>query len=223
MRCVIVLSGDILDDIAARHWLTAADRIICADGGARHLRRLNIRPDLLIGDMDSISPEDRLWLDNQKVEAHEFPAVKDQTDAELAIRMAMTELPAPREQHELVLLAALGNRPDHVLANQMLAASLAREGWRLILTDGVTTIYTLIGGQTLHLDLPTEKASKLSLSAIPVNGPVRGLTYQGLAYPLDQATLEFGSTRGVSNIICQNQVKVRLESGTMLVVLTTNK
>jgi len=112
---------------------------------------------------------------------------------------------------------------DHVLANQMLAAGLAGRGWRLILTDGVSRVYTLAGGQTLHLSLPASAAGlKWSLSAIPITAVAAGLTYQeGLAYPLQRATLTLGSSRGVSNSFTGvPEVEISLEERVILLIAT---
>ena len=221
MRCVIVLSGEIRDDNAARSWLADAGRLICADGGARHLHRLGVKPDLLVGDFDSINCEDRTWLDSLQVPVRKFPVAKNETDSEIALQITLEGLPEPRGQHEIVVLAAFGDRPDHVLANQLLAAHLAAEGWRLVLTDGIDTLYTLAGGQTLTLDLPTYDQQALAVSAIPAAGPASGVTYaSGLLYPLDRANLPLGSTRGVSNRVTASPVVISLEKGVLMVVVT---
>ena len=220
MRHAVVLSGTILDDAAVRNWLAGADRLICADGGARHLRRMNLLPDLLIGDMDSILSEDKDWLASHHVPIQKFPAVKNQTDAELAIRAAMSGLPEPRGAHQLLVAGAFGSRPDHVLANQLLAASLASLGWRFTLTDGRSWLYTLTGGQNLELQQIDLPAGTLAVSAIPITPETTGLTYEGLAYPLQDARLSLGSTLGVSNLISDFPVKISLESGILLVIIT---
>lgn len=221
MRCVIVLSGEIRDDAAALTWLGNAGRIICADGGARHLHRLEVRPHLLIGDMDSIDDEDRYWLDSLQVPVRQFPIAKDATDSELALELCLTDLPLPAAQHEIVILAAFGDRPDHVLANQIMAASLAKAGWRIIMTDGISTLYTLFSGQTLNIEFPVPSLGNLALSAIPVTESVSGITYRsGLLYPLDKAELAFGSTRGVSNQIINSPVNISIDKGILLVIVT---
>lgn len=220
MRCAVVLSGSLLDDRAARAWLESADRVVCADGGARHLRRLDVRPDLLVGDLDSISRENLAWLETRQVPIRRFPTAKNETDSELAIRAAMADLPLPPGQHELIILGAFGSRPDHVLANQLLAARLAAEGWRLILSDGCSTAYTLAGGQTLRLNLPPYAEQALAISAIPVTDMVTGLTYEGLAYPLNQATLHLGSTRGLSNRLSASPATATLAAGVLLLIVT---
>ncbi|HBP37667.1 MAG TPA: thiamine diphosphokinase [Clostridiales bacterium] len=220
MRCLVVLSGEICDDEAARLWLQTADRVICADGGARHLRRLGVRPDLLVGDLDSIAADDLSWIREQQVPVSRFPAMKNETDSELAIQAALADLPGPPEQHEGVILGVTGSRPDHVLANQLLAGRLAGEGWRLILTDGRSTTYTLAGGQTLNLDLPVQANPPWIVSAIPITDEIAGLTYQGLEYPLTDARLNRGSTRGLSNRPVSPAVRITLALGVLLIVVT---
>ena len=179
MRVLIVLSGDVRSDSGALTWLDRCDRIVCADGGARHLRRLGRLPDLLVGDLDSAQPDDVAWMTRQGVELHQYPVAKDATDSELAVLAALEFLDkqADRVAQELVLLGAFGSRPDHVLANQLLAADLAGQGWRLVLTDGVSCLYTLVGGQTLHIAHQT--APGKSGQAAP-DGQAPGVTSQVL-------------------------------------------
>lgn len=208
-RASVVLSGQILDDTVAMAYLDSSAIVICADGGARHCRRLGVVPDLLVGDLDSIEPDDLAWIEQQQVPIHRFPAVKDQTDSELAIAVALERLdqiqlhgPAAGP-HDVVLLASLGGRPDHVLANQLLAVRLASSGHTLRLSDGHSHLIALAGRTAVGLQLsrlPASSAARTwAVSVIPISDQVVGLSYTGLQYPLDQATLELGSCQGVSN------------------------
>lgn len=266
MRAVVVLAGDIRDDKGALAWIDHAGWIVCADGGARHLRRLGRLPDLLVGDLDSAHPEDVAWMIQNDVPLDKFPMAKDATDSELAIQAALDHLdhldhfdhldhhavypdhlaglpessiPAgARISHELVILGAFGSRPDHVLANQLLAAKLAGLGWRLILTDGISRLHTLAGGQTLHVELPeapspagrSDCPGVWAFSIVPVTPEITGLTYHsGLVWPLADATLTLGTSRAVSNRFIEARQKdgklvfqatVSLESGIALVIVT---
>jgi thiamine pyrophosphokinase len=220
MRRALVLAGDLADDPACQALLDQAELIICADGGARHLRRLGKIPHLAVGDFDSISAEDLAWLRAASVPLCAYPAAKNETDGELALRAALVAWPEPKGDHELIVLGALGGRPDHALANQMLAASLAAEGYRLLLTDGISRVYTLTVGQVLTLDLPRQPAAWV-VSAIPLSDTVTGLTYTGLVYPLQDATLRRGSTRGISNRFRAGQAATAsLTDGLLLVFVT---
>lgn len=277
-RVCVILSGQVLSDAGLLPWLAGRALLVCADGGARHLFRLNILPDLLVGDLDSIGPEEQAWLAAAGIPVRQFPPAKDMTDSELAITIAI-ELAAnlAREQtgtnnpaaFELVVLAAFGSRPDHVLANQLLAARLAASGCRVVLTDGLSHLAVLHGPDRLAIpsaEFPwpggasgkdgngspepdhetgrqsgdvfqdngkyqasragpfASKPHSWAFSAIPVTAEVTGLTYSGLQYPLDHATLAFGTTRGVSNELARDQqlpaLTVEITSGTLMVILT---
>ncbi len=221
MLCVIVLSGSLDNDPAARKILSEADRIISVDGGSRHLQRLNVLPEVAMGDFDSIDQAAMSWLRDNQVPIRSFPTVKDKTDSQLAIDYVLGSLPEPKADHETVLLAALGSRPDHVLANQLIAAELARSGWRFALTDGQSWIYTLSSGQTLRLDLDVCSDHPLALSVLAIGSPAAGLSYDsGLQYPLHNKKLMPGDSLGISNKVTASPVVIRLDEGTALVFVT---
>jgi thiamine pyrophosphokinase len=220
MRCLIFLSGSIQDDQPVLALARQADRLICADGGIRHARRLNIKPDLLIGDMDSATAEDLAWIRENKIPVRRFSPFKDETDSELAVRAAMEFFAENGGQHQITLAGALGSRPDHVLAIQLLAARLAAPNRRFVLTDGRSCLYTLSGQDTLVLDLPVQAKCRLSVSVIPVSDNVSGLTYEGLQYPQNDAKMMSGSTRGISNHVIRSPVTIRLGEGSLLIIVT---
>ncbi|MDD2457302.1 MAG: thiamine diphosphokinase [Eubacteriales bacterium] len=229
-RIVIVLSGQIASEDGFRDLVHQQDVLICADGGARHLHRIGLLPDRLVGDLDSINPDDLAWIEQHAVPIVRFPSIKDETDAELAVEASLAVLcekkdlnraTLPPESVELVFLAVLGGRPDHVLANQLMAVKLAERGYPVLLSDGQSRMIPVVGPAQLSLEMPTLPVQSWAVSAIPISPVLSGLTYTGLKYPLDHATLERGSCRGVSNrpIIGQS-IEVDLERGSMLVIIT---
>lgn len=209
MRTVIFANGEFSppDDLDAL--LDAADLLIAADGGTRHILALGRMPDLVIGDLDSLPAEEREDLESLKVTIKVFPVDKEQTDLELAL-LAAKEGGAD----EIVVLAGLGRRWDHSLANLLLAA----------LPDFADTqVNFLHGAQQLVLirekaEVQAEIGSRLSL--IPIGGDVRDVRTQGLAFPLDGETLKFGSSRGISNVFSQEKASIDLESGLLLCVMS---
>jgi len=229
MRCVILLSGNIQCGEPILGFLQSADYVICADGGIRHARRLNWLPDMVVGDLDSVTEADLAWAETMKIPIRRYPVAKNETDAELAVQAALERLPEPPGQHEIILGGALGDRPDHVLATQLLAVRYAAKGWRFVLTDGSSFLYTLSGPQTLTLGGPPldqgpssqqHQGRRLAVSVIPIGAENCGITYEGLAFPLDNAGLPLGSTRGMSNYIIKYPAAIHIVSGLMLVVVT---
>jgi thiamine pyrophosphokinase len=210
VKAIVVAGGDAAADDAAH--LADADLVIAADSGAAWLSQIGMRPDLLIGDMDSIDPAllDRLGSQGTAIERH--PTDKDQSDAELAVERAVAA-----EASEVLVLGALGGeRVDHELANLLLLADRRWEGSRLAIVRGDTTVLALRGGQ--RMDLSGVEGDLVTLLA--VGAEATGVRTEGLRFPLGGATLQLGSSRGLSNQVEHSPASVSLERGTLLVIET---
>ena len=114
---------------------------------------------------------------------------------------------------EVVLVGATGGRLDQTLANVLI---LAQRPWPipLRLVDGAQEAMLLRGPTTATL----YTQAGATISAIPLSADVTGIRYTGLAYPLENATLTLGSTRGISNVAQAPEVTVTLATGLLLVV-----
>ena len=224
VRHLIVLSGDLTDGPLVNWLCSERDHVVAADGGADHLRRLHIIPDLVVGDFDSILSQSQAWIDENKIKVHRFPTAKNATDSEIALEASLAALPegvVPSDV-ELVFLGALGSRPDHVLGNQMMAASLAQQGYQVVMSDGISLLYALTGPGQKSVDLTQLPQTDWAVSVVSISPLAQGLSYQGLRYPLDHFDLTFGSSRGISNEPADpsGSVTIRLEAGTVLIILT---
>ncbi len=208
MRALLFVNGEIADYIALARWLRPDDYRIAVDGGARHLDALGLQPHLIVGDMDSIGPAHLAQLRNQGVGVEQHPAAKDATDLELAIGRAVKD-----GATELVLLGAVGGRLDQTIANLLI---LAQRSWPvpLALAEGDQLARVLRGPQSLTLTGP----AGAYVSAVALSEEVTGVTYRGLEYPLENATLHLGSTRGVSNTLASSPAHISIEAGILLVV-----
>ncbi|NLB41614.1 MAG: thiamine diphosphokinase, partial [Clostridiales bacterium] len=121
MRAAIISNGDIGDGEKLKSSLPKFDMVICCDGGIRHLSALDLEPDLIVGDFDSV---DHALLDqykNKGIPIKTFPVIKNETDTELAVNTAI-ELRAD----QVSMIGALGSRWDHSYANVMLLVKLAK-------------------------------------------------------------------------------------------------
>lgn len=208
MRALLFANGEIADYGAITRWLRTGDYCIAVDGGARHLDALGHQPDLVVGDLDSIDPAHLAQLREQGVGVEQHPAAKDATDLELAIERAVND-----GATELVLLGAVGGRLDQTIANLLI---LAQRSWPvpLAIAEGDQLARVLRGPQSLSMTGPTGAY----VSAVALSEEVTGVTYRGLEYPLQDATLQLGSTRGVSNTLASSPAHVSIETGTLLVV-----
>lgn len=191
MRVVIFANGDLDDPPSVAAWIDDDTVIVAADGGTRHVLAAGLVPHHVIGDMDSLPKNLRKRLDAHEVRFHISPPAKDETDLELALLWAADQ----PEINEIVLLGALGGRPDQALANLLLLALPALTGHRVLVVDGLWEIRLIRGGRCTTLY--GEPGDRLSL--VPLGGDAKGVVTEGLAFPLNGETLAFGRARGVSN------------------------
>ena len=216
MRALVVLDGDPLGSDA---WLagiaTRSDVVIAADGGAARLAGTGRRPDLVVGDLDSLAPEVRRQLESHGVAFEIHPSEKAETDAELALRAAVT-----RGADEITVVGAFGgDRLDHVAGNLML---LAHEDFAAIDVAIMTeraTVRALRGPGILEL---TGGAGDW-VTLVPLSEIARAVTTDGLRYPLHREDLVRGSTRGVSNELTGRHASVEMAVGLLLVTVTTRR
>jgi len=141
-----------------------------------------------------------------------YPAVKSATDLELALDRVVVERPA-----RVVIVGGSGGRVDHELAG---AALLTSDRWEDIdEIDWVTDrgwAYVVRKRRIIHGDVGA------TISLIPMGGPAIGVTTSGLHWPLADATLQHGTTHGVSNLFSGPVADIRLSGGCLLVVVPSD-
>ncbi len=207
MRAVIVANGPMPKPPFPEIRLRDEDLVICVDGGARNALALGLGPQVAIGDMDSMEPELRTHLEQEGCRFVEHSPRKDETDSELAIRYALAQ-----GATELVLLAGLGGRIDHTLANVMLLALPELNEVRTRLIDGNQEVM-LVQGETAIEGTPGDLVSLIPLCAHAVE-----IHTEGLEYALHGGSLKFGAARGVSNVLVAARAKVSVGRGLLLLV-----
>jgi thiamine pyrophosphokinase len=207
MRFTVLASGELAD--GDERWLDGAT-VIAADAGAERLDRLDRLPDRLVGDLDSVSDELVAQLAAAGVAIDRHPADKDASDTELALEAAIAA-----GATEIVLLGAIGGkRLDHELANVLLLADPALGDHDVRIVRGPTTIRVLRDGHRLALG---GVAGDL-VTLLPIDGDATGVRIAGVRWPLEDATLRLGRSRGLSNEVVAPPASVSLERGTLLVV-----
>jgi thiamine pyrophosphokinase len=217
LRALIVADGDVPTRAALDRLLGTRDIavIVAADGGATKAIALGLRPDVVVGDQDSIALATVQQLRDEGVEVRVHPAAKDESDTELAVREAVG-----RGATELVVVGAFGGaRLEHTLANVLLLALPELRGLDVTLADGSSAVRLLYGGASLTLKgRATDFVSLHPLSAV-----VEGVTTDGLEYALVDEPLNQGPARGLSNVMTAELATVSARSGRLLVVHTRNE
>ena len=207
---IIIISNGRFGDASflQKKLLKIPDRmIICCDGAARHLIKIKIRPDIVLGDMDSLEVSRLAALSDEGIKIIEYPARKDFTDTELALDYALNLKPAA-----IYIWGALGGRIDHILANVFLLKKAKDAGINAGLIDEYGEAFIARGVDAIN------DAVGCTVSLLALSPEVCGISLAGFAYPLDNETLSMGQTRGVSNRIKDSPAVIQCKTGTLLII-----
>jgi thiamine pyrophosphokinase len=205
MRIIIFANGELPNLEKARALLQHDDFIICADGGTRHALALDLKPHVVIGDMDSLPSN--FQLSSFDGEVILFPKDKNETDLELAITHAVTFKP-----NQILILGALGGRIDQTIANITLLSNSQFSDFDLRLNDGVEEIFFCKD------QVEVKGRSGDIVSLIPWGGNAEGVLTGNLKWKLDNETLYLDKTRGISNEMTSDVAMISIKKGLLLVV-----
>ena len=180
------------------------DLIIAADAGYNHIKKLNIAPDVLLGDFDTIGE-----IPNHP-DTIKFPAEKDYTDTELALIEGIN-----RGYSKFIIYGAIGGkRLEHTIGNLSLAASYAEKNHDITLTDGNYFVKALHNSSINF----SEKETGF-ISIFTISGVAKGVCIKGLKYPLSNATLDSSNpTLCVSNEFCNKDATISVTDGTIIII-----
>jgi thiamine pyrophosphokinase len=206
-RLIIFANGLVPDLESARSILQPTDVLYAADGGTRHALALGLLPSCVIGDLDSLAPDDRRKLEAGAVEVRQFSRDKDMTDLELAIHYGVHA-----GYREIIILGGLGGRIDQSLGNLSLLTGMEFGDLDIRMDDGVEEAFFTRNRCELH-----GKSGDV-VSLIPWGGAVAGVTTAGLRWQLHNETLQPDRTRGVSNEMKEKSASIRLKSGLLLII-----
>lgn len=199
-RCIIVGAGEFFPGCTIHK--NPGDFLIAADGGYKYLKDLNLTPDLLVADFDSLTvsaPEN--------VPVLRFKSEKDDTDMGLAISEGVR-----RGYTEFYLYGGTGGRQDHTFANYQALISLARRGMRGCLI-GESSLTTAICNSEITLNpLPSG-----FVSVFAADNQCEGVSIKGLKYEVDRAPLTNDFPLGVSNELVGKPAVISVEKGTLLI------
>ncbi len=200
-KVALVANGVIRDYPAVLKEIAKYDRIIAVDGGVNHCLAMELRPDLIVGDLDSANCQALAAF--KDVPVRSYPTEKDETDLELAIEAAK-EWGA----QELGLFGCTEGRTDHLLYNlhilyRLPAIRIESQNETIFLLENSQTV-TTCPGQTVSL--------------IPIAGPCEGITTKGLRWELNNHTFD-SHFMSLSNIALGNSFEIAIAKGRLLCIL----
>lgn len=204
MLTVVVISGGEMLSSSLAGEITDDAYLIAADSGLDTALSWGYDVDLVVGDLDSVSSE-ALVATSAPIERHSPD--KDATDLDLALEAALRLDP-----DRIVVLGGQGGRFDHLLGTVMLITS---DRWA-----GVDLEWVAAGGRVrvVRAAVTLHGVPGALVTLLAVGGPAHGVTTTGLHWDLADATLQPGSTRGVSNVFTGPVATVRVASGLLLAI-----
>lgn len=213
-KCVIIGAGAfqreaLIEEASLR--LEKGDFCIAADGGLAYARMLGMTPDMLIGDMDSLSEEALSWArSDDRLCIRQLPAEKDDTDMLAAIKEGLA-----RGFRRFVLYGALGGSLGHTLANIQCLDYLNRQGAKGVLLGSRVYMELLCNGQVCYPASMYRKDRRISVFAY--GGDAYGVTEIGLKYSLSDACVRQDFPIGVSNEFTGRESMIAVREGKLLI------
>ncbi len=191
------------------------DLVIAADSGVDGALAAGLRPDLVVGDLDSISPAGLAWAEQHGIPIEAHPADKDLTDTALALHCA-----AARGGSELTLVAPDGDDPGHRLDHML--GVIAALGDPVL--DTFTSVTAHLGRAALHVVRPgrslvLDRPAGTVFSVLAAHGPCDGVGLTGAEWPLPGAELPAATTRGLSNTIVSPPATASVTGGVLTVIV----
>jgi len=189
--------------------------LIAVDGGANYLHEQEIIPDIVIGDMDSIKPETLKYYRNL-TEIKSYPARKNETDTELALRWCLDNNNSAQTNmfiDEILFINTLQGSFAHSLGILSLLFSADEQGIGAEICTDQETIFLLPEMWHCRGKIGTK------ISLISLTEKATGIETEGLEYPLCRETLFRNSTRGISNVFVDEEIRICYTSGRLLVII----
>ncbi len=208
---VIFTGGTIRKGYFVDKSIKEADTIFAADSGATTAFSFGKKPELVIGDFDSLDEKilKKFQDDNSQTKIIQFPKEKDETDTQLAIEKAIEQ-----KATKITVIGGIeGDRVDHVLANIFL---LTAYDMPIYFVNGDIMCWIAKGTKTVSIE--GNKNDLISL--IPLQQDVTGITTLNLQYALTDGTLSFGKSHGISNVMTDKKATVTFAKGTLLFAQT---
>lgn len=201
MNALIVLNGILPSKGRIQTHLKEADIILCANGGSDRALAGGIKPDYVIGDLDSVSENTRARLPEDRF-IHRPSQYS--TDLEKTLDFAIE-----KNIESVVVVGITGNRLDHQICNLNILEKFCRRLEITTVDDGGLGCFV-----REELKFEGEIGQGVSIFAFRRS---EGITSEGLRYPLENAAMEWAVNDGLSNEIVENPVEIKVQKGVLFV------
>jgi len=181
--------------------------IIAADSGTNVLYKYKIKPDLIIGDLDSIDKNILNEYLKNGTEFKKFPKHKDFSDTQLGVYEAIE-----RESDEVVILGGTGGRTDHLLANINLLYLLNEKGIRGKICDDNNEMFLI------NSPIAIQGKTGEYFSIFSMGTDIKEITIKNCKYPLDKYHLYPRDSLILSNEFTDSKLEVSFDKGPLIFI-----
>jgi thiamine pyrophosphokinase len=207
-KCIIIANGKSPTKKVVEYFYSKGfSTIICADGGANSAKKLDIIPDFIIGDLDSIDQQVLKYFQSKST----IIKIKRQndTDVEKCLKFAIK-----KGFKEVILLGVTGDRLDHTICNLGIVIKF------------FTKIKIHISGENSFLSAfnkTVQIKSKINetISLYAFNKQTF-ITSKGLQYPLQKSNLAFGEKESTSNVSISEMIELKITGGIVFIIRDFN-
>lgn len=212
-RAVIIAGGQIQQDFSLAYIERYAfEYKVAVDSGLEFFYHTGTKPDRIVGDFDSVDSKALSFFEEQEqTEWLRLIPEKDDTDTEAALRGLIRD-----GYEEIHILGGIGSRLDHTLGNIGLLGIGLEMGIKIFLVDSRNRIRMIKSG----ISISKEEQYGTYISLLPFTPKVTGITLSGMKYPLTDYTMVCHTTIGISNEIVEEEGKIFLKEGILLVFET---
>lgn len=212
MKVLLISGGCINIEWAADFLkLNDYDKIIAVDGGLSAANLLHVRPDVVVGDFDTVSPDIlKEYEESGAGQVIRLDPMKDDTDTQYGAKLAID-----MGAKELHIIGGNGGRADHGLANIYILKMAYELGVKAYMYDEINKIYVISG----HCILKRDTAYGKYISFIQLEGPALDVTMKGFVYNVEHFDFDTGKEYrlGVSNEFAGEEAEINIGQGMFIV------
>jgi thiamine pyrophosphokinase len=200
-QAVLLANGTAPPKQLAMKYIRHADLFICADGGANTAVRWNLAPQLILGDLDSVTEQSLKRFSHVTIKR-----IRDQNSTDL--EKALSYLLQHRYSHAVVL-GATGGRADHEWSNFSALAKFS-DSLNILFVDRYGEYFFIENDTVIHMPI----GGTISLLPLTV---CKGVTTSGLKWNLKDESLGLGVRESTSNVAKAEIVSIKFRTGKMVV------
>lgn len=204
MRCVIISGSPQENPEFVKRVVKKDDFVVCADSGYEYAKKANVKPDLIVGDFDSLKEKITTDCEIVKLNPH-----KDDTDTMHAVNIALE-----RGYTDFVLVGSIGGRFDHTFANVSTLQYICEQGGKGVMLSESERIEYLPEGEYNFFGYCTK-----TFSLFPFGCKSVCVSYKGAEYPLEKYSIKSSFPLGISNVFIDEKSEIKIYDGNAILII----